>query len=197
MIKILFIALLIFAQPHLYSNPKDTIKAKIAILHKAGDEYTSLRNKDRLKAGEMIRIFILPLNNCYVYVVHSDDKESVLLYGDKVKALKDTLILPSPSEYYVFDDQSPTAKITILCSFDKINDIEKLFDKKESNNLSAWNKVELKLVKENKKELNEVSDKPFPIAGNVSAVNEDFLEQILTFVGNKILIRKYELEIKK
>jgi hypothetical protein len=197
MVRILFIILLLFAQTFTYSSSKDTVKVKIAILHKAGDEITSLRSKDRLKAGEMIRIFILPLNNCYVYVVHSDNKESVLLYGDKVKGIKDTLILPSLSEYYIFDDQSPTAKITILCSLDKITDIEKLFDNKESSSLTGWNKVEVKLIKESKKELSEVSDKPFPIAGNVSAVNEDFIEQILTFEGNKLLIRKYELEIKK
>ena len=197
MVRILFIILLLFSQTFAYSPPKDTLKAKIAILHKAGEEYTSLRSKDRLKAGEMIRIFILPQNNCYVYVIHSDDKESALLYSDKAKAFKDTLMLPSASEYYIFDDQSPTAKITILCSLEKIQDIEKLFDKKETNSLSGWNKVEMKLVKESKKELNEVSDKPFPIAGNVSAINEDFLEQILTFTGNKLLIRKYELEIKK
>ena len=197
MVRILFIILLLFSQTFVYPSPKDSIKVKIAILHKAGDAYTSLRSKDRLKAGEMIRIFILPLNNCYVYVVHSDNKESVLLYGDKAKAVKDTLMLPSPSEYYIFDDQSPTAKITILCSLDKIKDIENLFDKKESSNVGDWNKVEMKLIKDSKKELNELSDKPFPIAGNVSAVNEDFIEKILTFEGNKLLIRKYELEIKK
>ena len=191
------ISLFLFFSPLFHADSKDTIKAKIAILHKAGDEYTSLRNKDRLKAGEMIRIFILPLSNCYVYVVHTDNKESVLLFSEKAKAIKDTLLLPSASEYYVFDAESPDAKITVLCSLDKIDDIEKLFKGKESGSVSKWNTLEAKLLKENKKDLNETSDKPFPLAGNVSAVNEDFLEQILTFAGNKMLIRKYELEIKK
>jgi hypothetical protein len=160
-------------------DASDSIKAKIAILHKAGDNYSSLRSKDRLRAGEMLRIFIEPVNKCYVYVVHADIKEATLLYGNDSPVVNNILLLPSESDYYVFDDSSPEERIIIFCSARKSAELEKLFNKKET--ISR----------------NDKTDKPFPIAGNVSALNDEFLDQVQTFVGKNVLIRKYEFEIKK
>jgi len=35
------------------------------------------------------------------------------------------------------------------------------------------------------------------MAGNVGSVNEDFIETMNYFEGNKVIIRRYEIEIKK
>lgn len=178
-------------------TPNDTVKAKIAILHKAGEIYNPLKTKDRLKAGEMLRVFVLPAKDCFVYVVHSGDNESFLLCQTQLKAKKDTLLLPNPEDYYIFDEAGIKERITIFCSAKRINEIEKLFAKSELAPSSSWNDIETKLLALNKLNLNENSDKPFSLAGNVSAVNEDFIETMQSFVGKDMLIRKYEIEVKK
>jgi hypothetical protein len=179
-------------------TPKDTVKAKIAILHKGGDIYNPLKTKDRLKAGEMLRVFVLPVKDCFVYVVHTGDKESFLLCKSQLKSKKDTLLLPNPEDYYIFDEAGVKERITVFCSAKKINEIEKLFEKSELVPSNKWNELESKLIKMNKINLSEDSDKPFPLAGNVSSsVNEDFIETMQLFVGNEMLIRKYEIEVKK
>jgi hypothetical protein len=187
--------IIIFLQ--INSFPQDIIKAKIAILLKSGDDFTVLRSNDRLKAGEMIRIFVQPEDDCYVYIIHSDNSESTLLCDKKVTSKQDTLILPSTSEFYVFDDKSPTAKVTIFCSLKKIDDINKLFQNGEVSKLSSWSSIEDKLLKKYKKNFTDKSEKPFPMAGNVSAVNDEFLNYQLVLSGKEAIIRKYEIEIKK
>ena len=194
-ITLLFFTFAVFFQIQVYSQ--NIIKAKVAILHKSGDDYAVLRSNDRLKAGEMIRIFVQPENSCYVYIIHSDNKESTLLYDKKVSAKNDTLILPSTSEYYVFDDKSPTAKIAIFCSLKKIENISHLFQNENVADNNDWSSLEEKLFKKYKKNLSDQSEKPFPMAGNVSAVNDEFLNRQLVLSGKGMIIRKYEIEIKK
>jgi hypothetical protein len=177
--------------------PGDTVKAKIAVLHKAGEMYNPLKSKDRLKAGEMLRIFVLPEKSCYVYAVHTGDKESFLLCKAKLDSKKDTLVLPNPDDYYTFDEGGIKEKIIIFCSAEKITEIENIFKDSELINRNAWNETETKLIALNKSNLNETSDKPFPLAGNVSSVNADFIETMPLFVGQDMIIRKYEIEVKK
>jgi len=175
----------------------DSVKAKIAILHKAGSRYSSLRSKDRLRAGEMLRIFVQPFNKSYIYVVHADENEAALLYGKQGPEPNEVLLLPSENDFYVFDDSSPEARIIIICSSKQSNGIEKLFFKKENISRKEWNEFEKNTLSEDKNSLNDRTDKPFPIAGNVSSINDEFLDQVQTFVGKDILIRKYDIEIKK
>jgi len=196
MIKVL-IVLLILSIPGFGFTPKDSVKARIAILHKAGENYNPLKTKDRLKVGEMLRVFVLPSTSCFVYAVHTGSKESFLLCKTELKAGKDTLLLPTPEDYYIFDEGGVKEKITIFCSTKKINEIEKLFMSSELVPTKSWNDVETKLISQNKSNLSETSDKPFPMAGNVSAINEDFIEAMQMFVGVNMLIRKYEIEVKK
>jgi len=196
MIKVL-IVLLILSIPGFGFTPKDSVKARIAILHKAGENYNPLKTKDRLKVGEMLRVFVLPSTSCFVYAVHTGGKESFLLCKTELKAGKDTLLLPTPEDYYIFDEGGVKEKITIFCSTKKINEIEKLFMSSELVPTKSWNDVETKLISQNKSNLSETSDKPFPMAGNVSAINEDFIEAMQMFVGVNMLIRKYEIEVKK
>jgi hypothetical protein len=178
-------------------SPSDSVHAKIAILHKAGDLYNPLRAKDRLKAGEMLRVFVLPEKDCFVYVIHTGKSESFLLCNTKLKAKQDTLFLPNHDDYYIFDEGGVKERITVFCSAKKIKEIDDAFSKTELIKSNTWNQLETKLITRNKADLNEDSDKPFPLAGNVSSVNEDFIESMPLFVGTDMLIRKYEIEVKK
>ncbi len=191
----LFFTIIIFLQISTLSQ--DLIKAKIAILHKSADDFAVLRSNDRLRVGEMIRIFVQPDDDCYVYIIHSDNNESTLLCDKKISSKQDTLILPSNSEYYVFDDKSTTAKVIIFCSLNKIDDINKLFKEGDVVSLTSWSSLEEKLLKKYKKNFTDKSEKPFPMAGNVSAINDEFLNRQLVLSGKEAIIRKYEIEIKK
>ena len=195
--KKIFTLLLIFSISVLGFTPSDTIKARIAILHRAGEIYNPLKTRDRLRVGEMLRIFVLPITDCFAYIIHSSNEESTLLGKANVKAGKDTLILPSPLDFYVFDEAGVEEKITIICSAEKLSEIESLFKKKGYASAQSWKSVETKIISQNKPNLSETSDKPFPMAGNVSSVNEDFIETMNYFEGNKVIIRRYEIEIKK
>jgi len=199
---ILLVSFVFFSYAASYSKDisgdvSDSVKAKIAILHKAGDNYSSLRSNDRLRAGEMLRIFVQPINKSFIYVVHADIKEATLLYQNDNPVINEILLLPSANDYYIFDDSSPEERIIIFCSAKRSDEIEKLFLNKECISRKEWNKFEKNIFKEHKKYLNDKTDKPFPIAGNVSAINDEFLDQVQTFVGKNIVIRKYEFEIKK
>jgi hypothetical protein len=196
MIKTLLVFIIFIFNANLFAFKADTVKAKIAVLHKYGTEFNALKSRDRVKAGEMIRIFVQPVEESYVYVVYCDNNEASLLYNDKKVKESDPLMLPAKDDYYTFDDKSTKAKITVICSSYMISDINNLFTSSESIKLEKWNEFESRLLKSEKKKLGDETDKPFPIAGKVSS-NKDFLDQLKVFVGNNMLIRQYELEIKK
>lgn len=201
--RLFLFAVLIFLtsmQIQIKPQEKDIIRAKIAILHKSGDSYAKMKSRDRIHAGDLMRIFVQPLNDCYVYVIHTDNEGTTNLYSnDKGSRLshKDTLILPSKDEFYTFDNKSPTAKISIICSLNKLHEIDNLFSSGKNVKPAKWAALEKKMNSENKINISDKSDKPFPIAGNVSAVNEEFLKKQMILTGKNILIRKYEIEIKK
>jgi hypothetical protein len=177
--------------------PQKLIKAKIAIMHKYGNEYKPLRSNDRVHAGEMFRIFIKPFNNCYIYVINTDNTGSSIIFDNYVKAAGDTLILPSEDEFYVYDDKTPHSKITIFCSLKRIPEVEHLFIKKKETTEIDWNHVESVLLNKFNKNLNEKSAKPFSLAGNVSSANEEFIEKQRILTGKDLIIRKYEIEVQK
>lgn len=195
--KVISICFLLALIPFINLFSQNIIRAKIAVMHKAGNSYEPLRSNDRVRVGEMLRIFIEPFNNCYVYVVSTDNSGSSILYNNKVKAEKDTLILPSRNEFYTYDENSTNSKLTIFCSLKKMQDVETLFSNSRHVKETAWNKVESSLINKYEKKFGGKSEKPFSIAGNVSAANEKFLEKQRTLSGKEVIIRKYEIEIQK
>ncbi len=189
---------LIFLTVSVFSQ--NLIKAKIAILHKSGEDYTALHNHDRLHVGDLMRIFVIPLKDCYSYIIHSDDKEATILFMSEVKRklhMNDTLILPSPSEYYTFDNISANAEVIVFCSRNSLSEINNLFKKNSSVDAAEWNKIENNLIKKYVKEIKDKTEKPFPIAGNVGTINDNFIDGQLILSGENALIRKYKIEIKE
>jgi hypothetical protein len=195
--KILSICLISFFIISSVSYPQKLIKAKIAIMHRYGDEYKPLRSNDRVHAGEMFRIFIKPFNDCYIYVINTDNTGSNIIFDSHVKAEGDTLILPSKDEFYVYDDKTPNSKITIFCSLKRIREVENLFAKKKETTETTWDQVESVLLNKFNKNLNEKSAKPFSLAGNVSSANDEFIEKQRILTGKDLIIRKYEIEVQK
>ncbi len=190
--------LLIFSSG--YILPQNIVKAKIAVLHKSGEDYTVLHNHDRLHVGDLMRIFVVPLKDCYSYIIHSDNKEATILFmseNNKKLHKNDTLILPSPSEYYTFDNKSYTAEVIVICSFSGLDEINHTFKNSSTVNVTEWNIIRDKLLNKFVKDIKEKSEKPFPIAGNVGAINDSFIDKQMVLSGKNTLIRKYQIEIKE
>lgn len=196
-----FILLFSFALTFITINAQTKVQAKLGILLSSdNNKITRLKSKDRLKPGDKFRIFVQPLSSSHVYVVFTDDKEATLLSSEvKGKKLqKDKLIiLPSENEFYEFDNLSTNCKISIICEADKNAQIEKLFQSAESIPKANWVSYEAEIAKSAAKDLNDKSDKPFQIAGNVRAANDDFLNKLQLYTGKDKLYKSYEVEIKK
>jgi hypothetical protein len=181
-------------------NSQEKVQAKIGVMLKSGNQITKAKSKDRIKSGDELKVVVEPQNDCIIYAVYNDGKEATLLnfssYGKTLKK-EITEMLPNEEEFYQVDDKSSNAKITVICSIKKITEIDKLFRKKDTAPSGEWVKIEDKLLNENKANLNEESDKPFQIAGNVRGFSDDFKKKLPVFTSDKLIIKSFVLEIKR
>ncbi len=196
LIAIIFVAALVFE-----TGAQTKVQAKLGILLSSeNNKITRLKSKDRLKPGDKFRVFVQPLSASHIYVVFTDEKEATLLsseYKNKEVSKDKLLILPSETEYFEFDNLSANCRIAIICDTEKNPKIEKLFQSKETIDKNSWLAYEDEVAKAAKKDLNDKSDKPFQIAGNVRSANEDFLTKLQLYTGTDKLYKSYEIEIKK
>jgi hypothetical protein len=186
-------------------HSQNYIRAKIAIMLVEGDTSKNLKSNDRVNAGDSIWIFVQPFSKVFVYAIYSDDKVAVLLtnkdssQGSKSQLLEVgiKLILPSRNHLYVFDAKSPFAKFTIFCGASIITEVEKLFNKNNTVRADLWYSTEKNVIDQYKTEITGIQDKPFSIGGNVRGNIEEFLSQQPVFEGKEIIIRIFNIEIKK
>jgi hypothetical protein len=190
--------LIIFFSTGLAQQAK--IQANIGLLKKSGDKITRIKTNDRAMVGDQMRIFIQPLQDSYLYVIYSDGINTHLLTTKETETnikKNKVLLLPSDTEFYVFDDKSKNGFVTIICSSTPVSDIESNFKGKSELKHKEWAILEAKLTKEFKTDLHKKSDKPISIAGNVRGMNDDFRNQLQTFSDEKVIMKKFTLEIKK
>ncbi|MEW6669406.1 MAG: hypothetical protein AB1512_29695 [Thermodesulfobacteriota bacterium] len=177
-----------------------TVRAKIGILIKSGDQILKGKSKDRLKAGDLVRIYVHPEVSSYVYVVHTDQNTVTLLNMVEQRIQSSTLVLPSVQEFFQVDGQSPVETFTVICSPEEVKEVSTLVKSQMPHD--RWVSVEKELLKKGQLDLAEKSERPFAIAGNVrgagDAVGGDaFVKELQIFSGKTILVRKYEFSVKK
>ncbi len=180
--------------------PQEGLKLKIGVLRKSGDKITMMKSNDRVKAGDQLRILIQTVNEAYVYAVLVDEKEVTLLNHDKVKsklAKNKTTFLPSENEFYQVDGNSAKMDILVVGSETPIEQIRNLFASKEVIAKDKWKSYESKLIQETKSNLNQATEKPFHMAGNVRGSNDNYIKNLPVLQGKGKLLRKYEVEVKK
>ncbi|MFQ5627412.1 MAG: hypothetical protein ACE5I1_01525 [bacterium] len=180
---------------------QEFIRAKIGLKVISEDIIKNAKSKDKLKKGDKLRLFIEPEVNTYVYVVHADRKSVSLLTNSPVQLTKanERVVLPSPSEYYEIDGTSAIEKLAILCSPARLNNVEAFFSV-EKPSPAEWEKMELAFIEKSKIDLNEKTEKPYAIAGNVRNVeqqNEQFLSALNTYSGKSLVLKRYEFRVKK
>lgn len=181
-------------------SQEKTVRAKIGILVKSGDQILRAKSKDRLKAGDLVRIYVHPEMSSYVYVVHKDQKTVTLLNMVEQRIQSSTLVLPSVQEFYQVDGQSPVETFTVICSPTEVKEISSLVSSQMTND--RWVSLEKELLKKGEIDLAQKSEKPFAIAGNVrgagdAARGDAFVSELQIFSGKSILVRQYEFSVKK
>lgn len=198
--KLLFTSLLLISlfAGFTLNSPDNAIKAKIGVMKKSGDDVKKAKSNDNALAGDEVRVFVVPENDCHVYVVFNDGKSAVLLTTKYVSAKK-ALILPGEKNFYKFDKNSKTGEFFVYCSSEKMGEIDKIFKGKSSINSSDWKTVASKIENENKESVSDDADKPITMAGNVRGANvsnEQFQKTLQSFSGKSMIIKKYIFSVK-
>jgi len=176
------------------------VRAKIGILVKSGDQVLKAKAKDRLKAGDLLRIYVHPEVSSYVYVVHSDLKTVTLLNMVEQRLQSSTMVLPSVQEFFQVDGKSAVETFTVICSPEEVKAVSALVNSQMTT--ERWDNLQREWAKKGENELVDKSERPFAIAGNVrgagdAAGGDAFVKELQIFSGKSILVRQYEFSVKK
>lgn len=182
------------------SAQEKVVRAKIGILVKSGDQILRAKSKDRLKAGDLVRIYVHPEASSYVYVVHSDLKTVTLLNMVEQRIQSSTLVLPSVQEFFQVDGRSAVETFTVICSPEEVKAVSALVSSQMTT--QRWDSLQRELAKKGENELVDKSERPFAIAGNVrgagdAAGGDAFVKELQIFSGKSVLVRQYEFSVKK
>jgi hypothetical protein len=178
----------------------DIIRAKIGIQIKSQDKTSMAKSRERLKSGDLLRIYVHPENPAYIYVVYSDKNEVTLLNIVEQKVVTSSLVLPSVNQYYLISGTSNVERFTIICSPAELPQIDNLLNSDKP--LEKWTLLEKDLVGKSRIVLKEKTVTPFAIAGNVrsysdSETNNSFVKKLHIFSGKSFVVKQYEFRVKK
>jgi len=176
------------------------VRAKIGILVKSDKQIMrSAKVRDRLKAMDMLRIYVHPEVNAFVYVIHTDQKTVTLLSMVEHRIHSSTTVLPSIQDFYQVDGQSPVETFSIICSPKEVKELSALMTSQMP--YKRWVSLEEDLLKRGEIDLAQRPEKPFAIAGNVRGGNETakdpFVKDLQIFSGKSVLVKKYEFRVTK
>ena len=180
---------------------QDRVRAKVGIQVRSGDHTAPAKTTETVKTGDFLRVYVVPEDDAYIYVVHNDGKTSTLLNAQNAatKINKGALLtLPAPEKFYQIDGGSDKESITVLCSPTEIREVASLFS---TPNVAQkdWLSLEKALLDKSKIDLSQPTDKPFQIAGNVRSMsdNDPFLKTLLIYSGKSLVAKKYDFQVQK
>src|SRR5215475_7541246 len=180
---------------------QDRVRAKVGIQVRSGDHTAPAKTTETVKTGDFLRVYVVPEDDAYVYVVHNDGKNLTLLNAQNAttKVTKGGLVmLPAPEKFYQIDGGSDKESITVLCSPTEIREVASLFS---APNVAQknWLSLEKALLDKSKIDLSQPTDKPFQIAGNVRSMssNDPFLNTLVIYSGKSLVAKKYDFQVQK
>lgn len=150
-----------------HSIAQEIVRAKIGGQLRVGEKTVRAKSRDRIRAGDDFRLYIIPEQDVHVYLIYSDTTTATLVKQLAAEHLE-PIVLPAPPDVYQVDDASPKALFTLICSTREIPEVTAFFNVPNVSHQS-WKQFEDQLVKQSKIELSQVQPKPFAIAGNVRA----------------------------
>jgi len=180
---------------------ENKVRAKIGIQIKSGDQTKSARAQDDISVNDLIRVYVHPEESSYLYVIHTDQKESTLLKITQQTGQSSTLAMPSPQEFYQIDGVSSKEAFSIIVSPRALTEVTDVF-KNGTAPIDKWTAVEESLVTRSKINLRQEVEKPFAIAGNVRGIGananaDSFENNLQIYSGKSMLVKRYEFRVKK
>lgn len=134
----------------------DLVSAKIGIQIYSGKKAEWARGKERVQAGDKIRLFVVPKKNAFLYVVHTDEKIAQPLLNEKLMDKCQQVTLPSPEQFYQFDGMSAAESITIISSPTRLVDVLTLLQSEQLPR-SKWASTQKALMAKSEIALGEPS----------------------------------------
>ena len=182
---------------------QDRVRAKVGIGIQArpGEPLASAKAVEKVKAGDFLRVYVVPERDAYVYVVHNDGKTLTLLNAQNATTRVSAggpVTLPGPDKFYQIDGGSDREAITVICSPTEIREVASLAN---ASNLpqNNWLSLEKELLDKSKIDLSQPTDKPFQIAGNVRSMtsNDPFVNSLVIYSGKSLVAKKYDFQVQK
>ncbi len=180
---------------------QDRVRAKVGIQVRSGERTAPAKTTEMVKTGDSLRVYVVPENDAYVYVVHNDGQNLTLLNAQNAttKVTKGMLVaLPAPEQFYQVDGGSAKESITVLCSPTELREVASLFNTPKVTQQN-WLSLEKALLDKSKIDLSQPTDKPFQIAGNVRSMshNDPFLNTLVIYSGKSLVAKKYDFQVQK
>lgn len=179
---------------------QDRVRAKVGMQVRSGERTAPAKATETVKTGDSLRVYVVPEDDAYVYVVHNDGKTPTLLnaQGAKTKVNKGSpVVLPAPEKFYQIDGASAKESITVICSPTEIREVANLFSTANVPQKN-WTSLETELMEKSKISLTQQTDKPFQIAGNVRSIGTDpFIDTLQIFSGKTLVVKKYDFQVQK
>ena len=197
----LIIAVVFWFCTFVASAEENSVRAKIGIKINSGGAVEKAKSRDTLVIGDLLRIYVHPEANAYVYIVHSDLAVATLLNVVEQKIKSSTLVMPSPLNYYQVNGKSSQETFTIICSPVALSQMEGIV-KSRSLPHAQWVKIETEILQNGRIDLSDNTEKPFALAGNVRGKDstdssDSFAGGLQIFSGKGVLVKKYEFAVKK
>ena len=179
---------------------QDRVRAKVGIQVRSGEHTAPAKTTETVKTGDELRVYVVPEDEAYVYVVHNDGKSLTLLNAQNAttRVTKGGLVaVPTPEQFYQIDGGSAKESITVLCSPTELREVANLFSTPNMTQQN-WLSLEKALLDKSKIDLSQSTDKPFQIAGNVRSINNDsFMENLQIVSGKSFVVKKYDFQVQK
>jgi len=180
---------------------QDRVRAKVGIQVRSGERTAPAKTTETVKTGDSLRVYVVPENDAYVYVVHNDGKTLTLLNAQNAttRVTKGGLVaLPTPEQFYQIDGGSAKESITVLCSPTELREVANLFSTPNMTQQN-WLSLEKALLDKSKIDFSPPTDKPFQIAGNVRSMsnNDPFVNTLVIYSGKSLVAKKYDFQVQK
>lgn len=181
------------------SVTQSKVSARIGIQIQANGRMTPAKGRNEVKVGDGLRLYVVPAEDAYIYVIQTDQQVARVLNPEPYKTpAKTAMILPNQGQYYNIDGASDVESFTIICSPTELEEVQKLMSS-PTVPYPKWAAVEQGLIAKSRIDLTEEVDKPFSIAGVVRHLTSDqkFLQHLPMMSGNTLVVKTYDFTVKK
>ena len=198
-LSILSLVVLVMLGTAAVSVTQPKVSARIGIQIQANGRTTPAKSRNEVKVGDGLRLYVVPAEDAYIYVIRTDQKVARLLTPEPDKtSAKTAMILPNQGQFYNIDGSSDVESFTILCSPTELKEVQELRGS-STFPYQKWAAVEQGLIENSRIDLTEDVGKPFSIAGVVRHLTSDqkFLQNLPMMSGNTLVVKTYDFTVKK